>query len=75
MITAIGVSLVVESGEHLLAIEVKARTRPRLSDAANLRVFLSEYADRKPVAMLLHTGETTEWLAPNVLAVPWWRIL
>ncbi len=69
------VDFVVETGDHLLAIEVKATTRPRLGDAANLRVFLSEYADRNPAALLLHAGETTEWLAPNVLAVPWWRIL
>ena len=25
--------------------------------------------------LLLHTGNTLEWLAPDVLAVPWWRVL
>ena len=24
---------------------------------------------------LLYTGTTTAWLAPNVLAVPWWRVV
>jgi uncharacterized protein len=69
------VDFVVETGKHLLPIEVKATTRPRLSDAANLRVFLSEYADRSRAAVLLHAGEHIEWLAPDVLAVPWWRVL
>jgi hypothetical protein len=23
---------------------------------------------------LFHAGQHTEWLAPDVLAVPWWRV-
>jgi predicted AAA+ superfamily ATPase len=69
------VDFVVETTEHLLAIEVKATANPRISDAANLGVFLHEYADRNAMALLLHTGEAIEWLAPNVLAVPWWRVI
>lgn len=69
------VDFVVESGKQLLPIEVKATTRPRLSDAANLRVFLREYADRSRAALLLHAGEHVEWLAPDVLAVPWWQVM
>lgn len=67
------VDFVVEAGNQLLPIEVKATTRPRLSDAANLRVFQKEYSDRSRGALLLHTGEHVEWIAPDVLAVPWWR--
>jgi uncharacterized protein len=69
------VDFVVEAGKQLLPIEVKATSRPRLSDAANLRVFQAEYADRSRAGLLLHTGEQIEWLAPDVLAVPWWRVL
>jgi len=25
--------------------------------------------------LLLHTGTTTEWIAPDVLAAPWWQVL
>jgi hypothetical protein len=25
--------------------------------------------------LLLHTGSTLEWIAPDVLAAPWWRML
>ena len=69
------VDFVVESGKQLLPIEVKATTRPRLSDSANLRLFLKEYSDHATAGLLLHTGEQTEWLAPNVLAAPWWRVI
>ncbi len=25
--------------------------------------------------LLLHTGTSVEWLTPDVLAVPWWRVI
>lgn len=69
------VDFVVETGERLLPIEVKATRRPRLHDAAHLRKFRAEYGDAARPGLLLHAGETIEWLAPDVLAAPWWRIL
>jgi len=69
------VDLVVEVGDRLLPIEVKATTRPRLGDAAHLRAFRTEYGGRSLPGLLLHGGEQVEWLAPGLLAVPWWRIL
>ena len=53
----------------------KANARPRLKDAAHLRSFRAEYPDKARAGLLLHTGKTLEWLAPDVLAVPWWRLL
>ena len=75
--TAIGeeVDFVIEAGGRLLPIEVKATSRPGLRDAANLRTFRSEYGKKARAGLLLHTGSTLEWLAPDVLAVPWWRVL
>ena len=75
--TAIGeeVDLVVEAGGRLLPIEIKAMTRPRLGDTANLRTFQSEYGAKSRVGLLLHTGNKTEWIAPDVLALPWWRVV
>jgi predicted AAA+ superfamily ATPase len=69
------VDFVIEAGSRLLPIEVKAGARPRLSDAANLRTFRSEYGKKARAGLLLHTGGTLEWLAPDVLAVPWWKVL
>jgi len=75
--TAIGeeVDLVIESGGRLLPIEIKASARPRLADAAHLRSFRSEYGKAARAGLLLHTGRTLEWLAPDVLAAPWWSVV
>jgi len=69
------VDFVVEAADRLLPIEVKASSRPRLRDAAHLRSFRAEYGPRATSGLLLHGGTDTQWLAPDVLAVPWWRVL
>jgi len=75
--TTIGeeVDFVIESGGHLLPIEVKAGARPRLPDAKHLRTFRTEYGKKSRAGLLLHTGTTLEWLTPDVLAAPWWKLL
>ena len=75
--TSIGeeVDFVIEAGDRLVPIEVKATERPRLRDTAHLRAFRAEYGDRARAGLLLHTGTALEWLAPDVLAAPWWRVL
>ncbi len=75
--TSIGeeVDLVIEAGGKLLPIEVKSTGRPRLSDAAHLRTFRAEYGKKARAGLLLHTGQAIDWLAPEVLAAPWWTVL
>ena len=75
--TAIGeeVDFVIEAGGRLLPIEVKATNKPRLADAAHLRTFRAEYGKKARPGLLLHSGSTLEWLTPDVLAAPWWRVL
>ena len=74
--TAVGeeVDFVIEAGGHLLPIEVKASARPKLADAMHLRTFKNEYGKRARAGLLIHTGSKLEWLTPDVLAVPWWRV-
>lgn len=69
------VDFVIDSGGRLLPIEVKATSRPRLSDTAGLRSFRSEYGKRARRGLLLHDGDLLDWLTPDVLAAPWWRVL
>ena len=75
--TTIGeeVDFVIEAGGKLLPIEVKATAKPRLADCAHLRTFRQEYGRKARAGLVLHTGRTVEWLTPDVLAVPWWRVL
>jgi len=69
------VDFVVETRSGLLPIEVKSSGRPRLADTAGLRSFRAEYGAKALPGLLVHTGTTLEWLADDVLAVPWWRLV
>ncbi len=75
--TAIGeeVDFVVETGERLLPIEVKATRRPRIRDTVHLRTFRTEYGNRAMPGLLLHSGDAVEWIAPDVLVAPWWKVM
>lgn len=66
---------VLETDDGLLPIAVKAGRRPALGDARHLRMFRAEYHGQARAGLLLHGGDTTEWLAPDVLAAPWWRVV
>jgi len=69
------VDFVIETKGKLLPIEVKATTRPRLADAVHVRAFGEEYGKEARAGLLLHTGKMLEWLTPNVLAAPCWKVL
>ena len=69
------VDFVIEWQGRLLPIEVKATGRPRVADTRGLATFLGEYPDLAPAGLLLHDGDRVEWLAPGILAVPWWRVM
>lgn len=69
------VDFVIERGDELLAIEVKSGTRPSHADTVGLRAFAEEYGGRVRGGLVLHGGTESYWLAPNVLATPWWRVL
>jgi predicted AAA+ superfamily ATPase len=73
-VTGEEVDFVIESGDRVLPMEVKATGRPGLRDAANLRAFREEYSGTSRAGLLLHTGSSLEWLTPDVLAAPWWRV-
>lgn len=69
------VDFVVESGGRLLPIEVKATKRPSHKAAANIAAFMDEYPGMCDGGLLIHSGNDTEWIARNVLAAPWWKVV
>lgn len=69
------VDLVIERGPDLVAVEVKATSRPRTTDASHLRTFREEYGDAVRGCLLLHGGDRVEWLGPRILAAPWCHVL
>lgn len=68
------VDFVIEVRGQLIPVEIKATSRPRLADTAGLRSFRTEYSKTTRAGLLLHTGESFEWLAPEILAAPWWSV-
>lgn len=68
------VDFVIDDGRRLLPIEVKTTSQPSTRDMASLRTFLDDY-DRAAAGLLLYTGDQTFWIARDILAVPWWRVL
>ncbi len=69
------IDFVIETGDRLLPIEVKATTRPRRRDTTALRTFQAEYGERSRPGLLLHTGTLTDWITPTILATPWSRLI
>ncbi len=68
------VDFVIELADgRVLPVECKTATRPSYSDAAGLRLFLEEH-DEAVGGLLLHGGSETFWIAPRVLATPWWQV-
>ncbi len=64
------VDFVVERGERLVPIEVKASGRPRPGDIRHLHAFLDEYSGLATHGVLLHTGRRAERLSQRVWAIP-----
>ena len=73
--TDLEVDFVVESGNRLLPIEVKATSNPGYAHTRGLRAFRQEYTDQFIGGLLLHCGNHSQWMSDRILAVPWWKVL
>ena len=65
------VDFVIEHRRGLVAIEVKAGSRPGPADLRALQAFRDEYPDLFLGGLLLHDGEETQWLSDRILGAPW----
>ena len=64
------VDFVVEAGNEIIPIEVKAKKEVGYGDIKNLLVFLSAYPQTK-TAMLIYTGDKVVRLSDKIFAVPY----
>lgn len=69
------VDFVIEANGQLIPIEVKSTTRPGFKDSANLRLFRAQYPENCIAGLVLHAGDELNWIAPNILAAPWWSVM
>jgi len=56
---------------RLLAIEIKHTSNPTAYDIKNLLEFMNEYPETIR-GVLVHGGDSIQWLHSKVIAVPWW---
>ncbi len=69
------VDFVVEHEGRLLAIEVRATSRPMPHDARHLQTFRAEYGEDVAGCLLLHAGNATFRMGEGIVAAPWWRVM
>jgi len=69
------VDLVLEEGERLLPIEIKATSQVSLKKLSGIRQFLQDFKNRAPFGLVIYTGERPLKLTPNLLLVPWFMAL
>lgn len=63
------VDFIIERGETLTPIEVKASVKPKLADIAGLNAFLDEYPQNTKHGILIHMGPRTERLTSRIWAI------
>lgn len=68
------VDFVIEDGDRLLAVEVKAARRVGASAARHLRTFREQYGERVHGCLVLYDGEETFRLSEGIVAAPWHRV-
>lgn len=69
------VDFVIEAGDRLLPIEVKASSRPTPGDVRHLRAFRQEYGPAVVGGLILHGGDETFRMEEGIVAAPWWRVI
>jgi len=65
------VDLLLEYGDRLLPIEIKASSVISLKKLSGLRQFLSDFKERTPIGLVLYTGKEIFKAAHNIFVVPW----
>ncbi len=65
------VDLVIELGERLLPIEIKASSSVSPKKISGLKQFLKDFGSRAPFGLVVYLGEEILQISQNVLFVPW----
>lgn len=68
------VDFIIEHGRRLLAVEVKATSRPSYGDAKALRLFMKEYPETC-AGIVVHTGSNIHYLDKKIIALPWTELI
>ena len=69
------VDLVIEAGDRLLPIEIKASSNVSLKKVAGLRQFLKDFKKRAPFGLVLYTGDKPFKASEDIAFIPWSYVL
>ncbi len=69
------VDLVIEFGERLFPIEIKASSYVPLKKISGLKQFLKDFKDKAPFGLVIYTGKKIFKVCENILFVPWSSVL
>jgi len=69
------VDLVIEFGERLLPIEIKASSSVSLKKLAGLKQFLKDFEKKAPFGLVLYLGEKIFQAASNIWVIPWHYVI
>jgi uncharacterized protein len=68
--TGVEVDLLVDNGDRLIPIEVKLSATPRPLMARSIQALRRDLGDRVAPGLVVHPGDLTLPLAPDVTAIP-----
>jgi uncharacterized protein len=68
------VDFVVADGTRLVPIEVKLSATPRQGMASALKTFQNDFGDKATAGYVVHPGDLSLPLGPNVTALPFYRL-
>jgi len=65
------VDCIIDLGDKLIPIEIKATSNVSLSEIKGLKIFLEEYKELVDIGYVVTLGKEPERLAKNIIAIPW----
>jgi uncharacterized protein len=69
------VDLILEMDGWLFPVEIKSKSHPSLQDGRGIRSFRKSFSgERVASGLIVCAVEAPEWIARDVLAVPWWTL-
>ena len=68
------VDCIIDTGDNIIPIEIKASARVASSEIKGLKNFLEDYKKIAPAGYVVTMGERKEKLADNILGIPWFDL-
>lgn len=65
------VDCIIDLGNKLIPIEIKASSYMPLSELKGLKIFLEDYKNLADIGYVVTLGKEPERLAKNIIAIPW----